>query len=229
MSAPLLFIASDRREAEPFTSTWTSSDPLRIPVHWARTGIWHGRDVIAVANGVGATHARSGITAALAATQGLSGISSIGTGGALDPSLAIAEIVVATSVNNSHALDPHGPPARAGLVHSSPHIARTREEKQNLSATGAILVEMEAAGVAQFAQELAVPFYCIRAVSDLANESFFTDFEAFLTPEGRFSTPRLALHALAHPVKGLGELLRLQRRSAAAARNLANYLDNCKF
>jgi adenosylhomocysteine nucleosidase len=229
----LLFIAADRREAEPWVSRWDNPRPLDLPVHWARTGKWHGRDVIAIANGVGAQRAAAAIEAARTVAVVLSGICCIGTGGALDPSLAIADIVVATAVSSGAATwptkAPDGPPARSGMVHSSPHIARTTEEKRKLHQSGAILVEMESAGVASAAQELAVPFYCVRVVSDLAAETFFIDFENFLTPDGRFNVPSLVMFALAHPVRGLGELLRLQRRTSRAAEHLGEFLANCNF
>jgi hypothetical protein len=88
---------------------------------------------------------------------------------------------------------------------------------------------MEAAAVAAVAQELAVPFYCVRVVSDLADETFFTDFERFLMPDGRFNVGRLVVDALSHPLRGLPELLRLQRRTAQAARQLGCFLENCNF
>lgn len=88
---------------------------------------------------------------------------------------------------------------------------------------------MEAAAVAAVAQELAVPFYCIRVVSDLANETFFIDFERFLMPDGRFNVARLVIAALIHPFKGMPELLRLQKRTAKAAQELGRFLENCTF
>lgn len=233
MIAPLLFIAADRREAEPWVGHWDKPRPLNLPVHWARAGKWQGRDVIAIANGVGVQRASAAVEAARTVAQGFSGICSIGTGGGLDPSLAIADIIVATEVTDGDAawpaLDPHGPVARSGLVRTSPHIARTSAEKRNLRASGAIIVEMEAAGVARAAQQLAVPFYCVRVVSDLANETFLIDFEKFLTPDGRFNVPSLVMTALVHPVKGFSELLRLQRRTSQAAIQLGNFLAKCNF
>lgn len=230
---PLLFIASDRREAEPWVAHWDNARALALPVHWARTGKWRGRDLIVIANGVGAQRATAAVQAARTIANDLSGICSIGTGGALDPSFAIADVIVAKAVTDGRdiwtAADPQGPAAHSGLVHSSPHIARTIDEKKKLHQSGAILVEMEAAGIARAARELAVPFYCVRVVSDLANESFFMDFESFLMPDGRFSVPRLVMHALAHPFEGLAELLRLQRRTSVAAIKLGGFLANCNF
>jgi nucleoside phosphorylase len=189
--------------------------------------------MIAIANGIGMQRAVAAIHTAAAISGGFSGICSIGTGGALDPGLSIADVVIATEVTSSErkwpALDPHGPPARSGPVYSSPRIVRTSEEKKNLHETGAILVEMEAAGVAVMAKELAVPFYCVRAVSDLANESFFINFEEFLLPDGQFNVAGLMRFAVWHPFKGLPELLRLQENTAKAAKQLGEFLANCNF
>lgn len=233
MSKPLLFVASDRREAEPWVARWESVQELYWPVHWARSGRWRGREMLAVASGVGPQRAIACVHNANNAAGGLSGIWSIGTGGALDPALVAGEIVVASAVTNGHeewpAQDPHGPPSRTGLVRSGSRIVRTREEKKNLHKTGAILVEMEAAGVASMARELAVPFSCVRVVSDLADETFFIDFEEFLMSDGRFSVPRLVMHAMAHPLKGLPELLRLQYRTSEGAKLLGGFLANCNF
>jgi len=197
--------------------------------------------MIAIANGVGASRAFAAVQAARDVAGGLAGACSIGTGGALDSSLTIGDVVVATAIETTaiegeacpaaicSAGVPHGPPVRSGLVHSSPHIARTAEEKRKLNQSGAIIVEMEAAGVARAAQELAVPFYCVRVVSDLANETFSIDFERFIMSDGRFNIARLALRAIMHPITGLPELLRLQRRTAEAAQKLGDYLAQCDF
>lgn len=189
--------------------------------------------MIAIANGVGAQRAAAGIQAAQSVAASFSGICSIGTGGALDGSLLLADVIVASAVTDGatrwSALEPHGQAARTGLVHSSAHIARTIEEKRKLNRSGAILVEMEAAGAARAAQELAVPFYCVRVVSDLADEAFFIDFESCIMADGRFSVSRLIMRALAHPFKSFPELLRLQRRTADAAEKLGGFLANCDF
>ena len=75
-------------------------------------------------------------------------------------------------------------------------------------------------------EEMAVPFYCVRVVSDLADEAFFIDFERCIMADGRFNVPRLVMQALAHPARGFPELLRLQRRTADAAKKLGDFLAN---
>jgi nucleoside phosphorylase len=230
VTSPLLFVASDRREAEPWVQCWENSRDAKLPVHWSRTGKWRNREVIAIANGIGPARAKAAIHAT---GKTFSGICSIGTGGALDTSLSIADVVVATAVTDGKttwpSLDPNGPAARSGVVRTNAHIARTSDEKTNLQRSGAILVEMEAAAVAASALELAVPFYCVRVVSDCAHETFFIDFERFFMPDGRFNVPRLVMAALSHPFKSIPELLRLQKRTAQAAQELGRFLENCTF
>ncbi len=82
---------------------------------------------------------------------------------------------------------------------------------------------MEAGGVARAAEDLDLPFYCIRAVSDLAGEDFATDFNTALGPDGRFSVISL--------IKQLqfGELLRLQQRTALASKKLGDFLAATNF
>jgi len=189
--------------------------------------------MLAIANGIGQERAGAAVKAAVSAAGNLSGVWSIGTAGALDPSLDIADVIAATAVTDGdrtwQANAPGGPPVRSGLVRTSQHIARTSVEKKNLHATGAIIVEMEAAAVARAASEMAVPFYCVRGVSDHANQTFFIDFESFFMPNGTLSVPRLVIYALAHPMDAFPELIRLQRRSSLAAKRLADFLAACHF
>jgi nucleoside phosphorylase len=223
MSAALLFIAADPREYAGFLPRWQQSSPLELPVHWARNGRWNGREVIAIANGAGADRA---LAAALVAPRP-SAICNIGFCGALDESLRIADVVIATEVRNGKdawpTADFHAPEARKGMVASIDHVARTAAEKRNLRATGASIVEMEAAGAARAAEDLGLPFYCVRAVSDLANEGFANDFNAALKPDGRFSVMRLIKQG------HFAELLQLQRRTAEAAKKLGDFLAESSF
>ena len=88
---------------------------------------------------------------------------------------------------------------------------------------------MEAAGAAGASEELNVPFYCIRAVSDLADEDLANDFNRCIMPNGRFSISRLLLGACASPVKRFGELIRLSKRTKLASHNLGEFLADCSF
>jgi adenosylhomocysteine nucleosidase len=223
MPDSLLFIGADPREFAGFLAHWHNVEPLPMPVHWARAGQWRGREVYAIANGAGAERAFASILMAPKA----SAICNIGFCGALHDALHVGDVVVGTQVQTGgrtwFAKVPSGCEATRGAVASIDHVAQTAAEKHRLRATGATVVEMEAAGVARAAEDLGVPFYCIRAVSDLAHESFATDFNSALGADGRFSTTRLVLQLK------FSELLRLKRRTELASKKLGEFLDATEF
>lgn len=229
MTDPLLFVAADPREFSGWVSLWEDVKPVCMAVNWARTGKWKGRRVAAIANGAGADRA----FAAVIMAGKISAVCSTGFCGALDDALDIGDVVVATEIQAADrvwaALNPEGPDIARGRVASINHVAQTAAEKRELFAAGARIVEMEAAGVARASEDLGVPFYCVRAVSDLADEDFANDFNAALTPEGHFSVLRLVAGAFASPQKRFSELLRLQKRTALAAKNLGEFLADCNF
>lgn len=226
----ILFVAAEPRECEPWVGHWNSVRPAKLPVHWARAGIWKGSEVMVIANGAGPERARAAVGAAPLPTA----VCNIGFCGALDGSLRIGDIFVATEVRNGSraypAQDPHGiAPGKAGALLSQPHIARTAAEKRRLRNSGAFAVEMEAAGAAGASERLNVPFYCVRAVSDLADEDFANDFNRCIMPDGRFNIARLLLGACASPIKRFGELIRLSKRTKLASHNLGEFLADCSF
>jgi adenosylhomocysteine nucleosidase len=229
MTGPLLFVAADPRECAAWVRHWDESHPVALPVHWAQAGTWKGREVIAVANGAGAERAR----AAVFAVPNASMVCSIGFCGALDRSLAIADVFEPGEVRNGtrswFPLTAHGRLAKSGVLISIDRVAQTALEKRNLRNTGASVVEMEAAAVARASEERNVPFYCIRAVSDLADEDFANDFNKCFMPDGRLSVPRLIAGACANPVRRFRELARLARRTALASKKLGEFLADCSF
>ena len=107
---------------------------------------------------------------------------------------------------------------------------RTVEEKRRLrEKTGAIAAEMEAGAVSKIAQEWGVPFYCVRAVSDTANEDMPLDFNLYRDAAGRFSRSRIALAAMRRPFTAIPALLRLDRNCRHAADKLGEFFADCQL
>jgi nucleoside phosphorylase len=95
--------------------------------------------------------------------------------------------------------------------------------------SGALAVEMEAAAVGLRARAWGVPFYCVRSVTDLAEESFQLDFNAARGENGRFSTARILEAAVRRPRQVVPELCTLYRRSRLASRELGEFFADCRF
>ncbi len=231
MTRPVVFIAADHRECGPWVGRWDALTKPELPVHWVRAGKWQGRDVIAIANGAGQERARAAVGVVEALEP--SAFVSIGTCGALDSSLQIGDVFVPTEIRGCGRkwipAQLVGPGSKHGPLISVARIAATASEKSELRTTGALVVEMESAGVADASERLGVPFYCVRAVSDLAGQDFANDFNKLLMSDGRFNIPALLLNALAKPLSRIPELYSLAKRTALASENLGEFLALCRF
>jgi adenosylhomocysteine nucleosidase len=229
----LLLIAAEPRELSGLFGFCRNLRRLDWPVHWARSAQLGDREVALVANGAGPVRAASAVDAGKADGD-VALVCSMGFCGALDRSLGIGDVFVADCVRagarSFSASQPvTGQVYRSGILASIDHVAQTAEEKSRLRATGAWAVEMEAAGVAERAAHWGLPFYCVRAVTDLAEESFGMDFNAALRPDGRFDTMRILASAMSNPVKLFPELIRLRGRCQTAAKVLGEFIAGCRF
>ncbi|MDR3700444.1 MAG: hypothetical protein P4L56_12450 [Candidatus Sulfopaludibacter sp.] len=217
----LLVVASDRMEFAGIVERAKARGPKVL---------LGGNEMLLVAGGVGAR------CAAAAVDSGLSfqpdALVSTGFCGALDPHLEIADIVVASCVVSSGGRRYATHPVAGGtscVVFSADRVIQTAAEKGKLAASGFGAVEMEAAGAASRAEALGLPFYCIRAVSDLAGEDMANDFNRALTPDGHFDTMKLLRDSFRSPLVRIPELLRLRKRCVRAAQALGEFFDDCRF
>lgn len=238
----ILFTASEAFELEPLASQLTGLRPLKWPLDYAQEGVWEGKRYLLAANGAGPKLASHCVEVAVRATSmaelsssKLEAVVSTGLCGALQPDLQIGDIIEASGL-----LDPESqeriPCSRVqsdrgtkyGVVLSVDRVAGTVAEKQVLSQTGALAVEMEAAGVARRAAAVQVPFCCVKVVSDRSDEEFVMDFNRMRSNDGRFSRGKIVVYALTHPPT-VTRLLSLRRRSHEAASALGVFLASCRF
>jgi nucleoside phosphorylase len=223
IAEPVLVVAADRREFEPWLRNGVEF--LRWPVDFAaRSGRW-----LLVANGAGPIRAAEAVDTATMIGP-VSAVVSAGFCGALDHRLVVADIVVATEVNSTPARMPFsGRKCAAGAIVSIDRVVQTVEEKGRLRESGAIAVEMEAAGVVARAGKLGLPFFCVRAVTDRADETLSIDFNAARDESGRIRTAGVIMGAMKKPWAGIPELLTLARRSRLASRALGEFLADCRI
>jgi len=198
-------------------------------VRFSRIAELNGMRLLLAANGPGPRLA--GLAAdAVKNQEQFESVVSTGICGALDPGLTIGEILVASQVNDWEAMPPVTKARyRSGRLVSVDRVAGTVAEKRRLYATGAVAVEMEAAAVAGRAREWRLPFSCIRAVSDAADEEFTLDLNEMRDEDGRFSKTRIVVRALKSPFRMFPELLRLNRNSGRAAKALGDFFADCSF
>ncbi len=229
----LLLIAAEPREFQGLMKFCRNVKRLDWPVHWARSVELHGREVLLVANGAGAGRAADAVDVARSFVK-LGLICSMGYCGALVEEMPIGAIFVAERVQTCDreyvTVRPTcDRPHYNGVLASIGHVAQTADEKSELRGRGASAVEMEAAGVAERAQELHIPLCCIKSVTDLANESLQLDFNSALRSDGRFDTMQLIAASCRRPLSLIPELLRLGKRSRTASRTLGEFVGDCRF
>jgi nucleoside phosphorylase len=160
---------------------------------------------------------------------------STGLAGALDPSLKLGIIVAGRfcgtvsklqKTSSDSALLNLASAAGARTVDmflTSEMILVTATEKQALAATGSV-VEMESTYILAAASERRVPAIAFRAIGDGADEDLPVDFRHVVDSRGRVRVFPL-LKELALQPHRLTLLVRFGRQSRAAARSLADFLD----
>jgi adenosylhomocysteine nucleosidase len=239
----ILYVAAEAAELEPFCERLEAARKLNWPLDYAREGILDGRRVMLAANGAGPRLAVRAVETAIRAISAadlsaslLEAVVSTGFCGALDPKLGEEQIVVASAVLDAATGEtspcatlcavPDG--AVSGIVLSQDRVANSAAEKRELHARGAIAVDMESAGVLARARRSEVPFYCVKVVTDRADESFALDLNRMRTSEGRIARGKIGRYTLTHPHL-LRHLFHLRSRADKAARELGEFLASCRI
>jgi adenosylhomocysteine nucleosidase len=78
------------------------------------------------------------------------------------------------------------------------HVAHPVEKRRLAEHYQAVLVDMEAATVGRFAARQGIPFYCLKAVSDVAGE-MLPDFSRYTDSQGQLQLAALLAHVAIRP------------------------------
>ncbi len=229
----LLLVASEAREFSGVLPRCSGVKASSIALRFAREASMGGNDLLLAAHGAGVIQAAAAVDAC-APLWRPDLVISFGYCGAVNPGLKIADVVGATEVralDGRHRARPVASSAafRSGPIRTIGRVAQSAAEKRDWRATGAIAVEMEAAGVARRAEAFGLPFQCIRSVTDLAEEDLANDFNAALRPDGRFDTITLLRCAMRRPWTRFPELIRLRKRCQLASLALGEFIADCRY
>jgi uridine phosphorylase len=233
VEADVLAVAAEAREFAGLLGRAESRRRLAgWPVECAWWAVVGSVRWLLVANGPGSALAGRAAAEALSRSS-VRCILSTGLCGALDANLEPGQLVHASDVVDDHGAhwQPLVPDAGTKSVRllSASRVAVTAREKRSLSAaTGAGVVEMEAAGVAAEAARHGWPFYCVRVVSDGQEEELPMDFNLYRDSAGRFSRIRIAAACALRPW-AVPALLRFEQRCRWSAGILGDCLVNARF
>ncbi|MGO8839033.1 MAG: hypothetical protein ACLQAH_07300 [Limisphaerales bacterium] len=165
-----------------------------------------------------------------------------GFAGGLNPELKLGEVIFELTDRRGEFHEPQAE-KKIGDSQSSPlreklftagakparffcadRIATAVAEKERLRVeTGADAVEMESAAIHAVCRERGIPCATVRVISDTAGEDLPLDFNALAKPDMNLDYSKLAWAIAKSPGK-IGALLKLQKKTRFAAKQLADVL-----
>jgi adenosylhomocysteine nucleosidase len=217
-----LLLAAERREFDGIRKRMRKTTPFAWKgARFACEAHWQGNRWWMVANGPGPDL----VLETLKDKPDVDAMISTGLCGALDPALRVGDIVVF----GEKTIETQAPHVK-GAVHTLDHVAFSAAEKHSLrNQTAAIAVDMESAAIQRKAAEWELPFLCVRAVSDRAEDTLPLDFNGYRNRQGNFSRTRIALAAMARPFTLMPQLIEFDRNCRKAADALGDFLADCRF
>jgi len=194
--------------------------PADMPTYRGHHG---GRPITLVATGMGPANARRAVETLLA-REPCERVIVTGLCGALDPGLRIGDLVWPDEVLDA---DTGGtarrpiPHAHGGRLVSVTRVVASPAAKAELFARhAAAAVDMETTAVAAVCEAHGIPWLCVRAVSDTADQALPDDIEALVDEHGRLR-PWQAVRQLARSPGTLAALAQLARCTRQATEALA--------
>ena len=216
-------VAAMERELAPLVQGWKKS----ARSSGGKTFTFFEKDnLVAVISGIGCKNAA---VAASAIVEKLhpSTLMSVGLAGALIRSLKVGSIftpnvVVDASDGAEYRCAVDSSRISGGVLVSASEVAGAAAKKQLVQDFHALVVDMEAAGVAKIAQEANIDFRCVKAISDEADFAM-PPMNRFVDVAGYFQTGKFAAWAALRPWQWL-RIAALARNSGRASRALCDWL-----
>jgi adenosylhomocysteine nucleosidase len=195
-------IAAMAGELKPLVQGWKPLRARQGSAAWQ--GTVDGAVCIAVCAGMGKQAAER--ACAIAAEGGpLDALVSVGWAGALSCGMQPGSAYVLNDVvdgetdeefaTSSPPRERTAPPLKLVTID---HVAHVEEKRSLGTKYQAVLVDMEAATVARIARRQGIPFYCLKAVSDVASE-VLPDFSRYTDNQGQLQLAALLTHVVVRP------------------------------
>ena len=185
-------VAAMFREVHPLLRTMK---PLKY-LPDKRVRLYEDDEKVIVYAGMGIDPATVACRAVLA-TGELSAVASVGWAGGLNPSASGGQVVEPSVVINGSSGERFSATGDGGTLVTVQRVAGLEEKRQIGERFGGDYVDMEAAVVAQSAQQAGIPFYCFKAISD-AHDARLPDMNRF-NRNGKFSVWRFLAHVGVRP------------------------------
>jgi adenosylhomocysteine nucleosidase len=211
-------VAAMEREVQPLVRDW----PM-ILSHSRR--MFEKGHVIFVCAGIGENAARKA-TESILTFRAPQVILSVGLAGALDETLSVGTLVVPTKVLRQQSGRAFTIEGGEGTLLTATDIVNPDEKRKLAKQFGAQAIDMEAAAVAEVAQERGVRFVAVKAISDDLDFPM-PPLGRFIDSGGHFHAARFAAHAAIRPSMW-PVLSQLRSNAGKASRALCEALAQIK-
>jgi adenosylhomocysteine nucleosidase len=214
----IVIIAALERELAPLVRTWQmrrfchDSHSYRVHEH---------EDLVAVAGGIG-HGAASRAAHAMIARYRPQLLISVGVAGSLHPGLKAGTVFVPNLIFNSQTEAAYLADCGSGVLVTSSEIVVGAARRGLAVKFHAAAVDMEAAAVAEAAQQQGIGFRCVKAISDEADFAM-PPLDQFVDEAGQFNAAKFVLWATIRPNHWPG-IVTLARNTKRAARALGAWL-----
>jgi adenosylhomocysteine nucleosidase len=195
----IVIIAAMERELAPLVRRWKKS---AFSAGGKKFIFFENENVVAIISGIGSKNAELAARAAVERFQP-SGLVSAGLAGALIRSLKVGSvflpnIVVDAADGAEYRCSADGEHITGGVLVSASEIAGTEIKQQLVQNFHALVVDMEAAGVAKVALEANIDFRCVKAISDEA-DFVMPPMAQFIDASGHFQSGKFAAWVTLRP------------------------------
>jgi adenosylhomocysteine nucleosidase len=219
----IAIIAAMERELAPLVKGWKKSV---LSSGERKFTVFESDGLIAIISGIGCNNAALAASAVVEKFHPSTSVS-VGLAGALIRSLKVGSIftpnvVVDASDSAEYRCAADSSRISGGVLVSAAEIADAEAKKQLVQGFHALVVDMEAAGVAKVAQEANIDFRCVKAISDEADFAM-PPMGKFLAADGSFHTGKFAAWAAVRPWQWL-KIASLARNSSKATHALCLWL-----
>jgi adenosylhomocysteine nucleosidase len=220
MPAKVAIISALDRELAPLLKKWQRG---LLQAEGRVFPIWKSEGVVYVPCGMGAEHARTAARL-LVAREKPSMIVSAGFAGALTRMLTVGEVITPGTVIDAQTGKNYELGFGTGVLVTVPVVADEAAKKGFAKQFRADAVDMEAAAVAQTANEHGVVFCAVKAISDELGFAM-PPFNAYINGDGSLAVERFAAHVAVRPGYW-PSLMKLACNSKKAAQELSSTLEH---
>ena len=214
----IAIIAALERELAPLVSGWKSASFAHNSRNFR---VFEDGGRVAVAGGIGCQAAQAAARAVVEQYRPQLLISA-GLAGALISSLKVASIVTPNVIVDSATGKEYRCETGGGVLVTAGEVAGSEAKHKLVEKFHALAVDMEAAAVAEVAQQVGISFRCVKAISDEAAFAM-PPVNRFVDGEGRFLNLRFAAWVVVRP-QWWPATLALMRNSSKAAEALCKWL-----